>query len=103
MSSLYIECVLSVLQFLPGIDICTLLLLLLCVCVRVNVYVCVCVCSDTPQGERACHDNKKSTLKKAQSQSLNSKNKLLHVHFWLTIHAKVETALKFRRHLTPKP
>ena len=68
-----------------------------------NVYVCVCVCSDTPQGERVCHDNKKSTLKKAQSQSLNSKNKLLHVHFWLTIHAKVETALKFRRHLNPKP
>jgi hypothetical protein len=31
------------------------------------------VCSDTPQGERVCHDNKKSTLKKAQSQSLNSK------------------------------
>ena len=73
------------------------------VCVRLYAYVCVCVCSDTPQGERACHDNKKSTLKKAQSQSLNSKNKLLHVHFWLTIHAKVETALKFRRHLNPKP
>ncbi len=58
MGSLYIECVLSVLQFLPGIDICTrihcgvevtelstnkqhtlsLLLLLLCVC------ACECVC-----------------------------------------------------------
>ena len=60
MSSLYIECVLSVLQFVPGIDICTLLLLLLCVCVRVNVYVCVCVCSETPQGERVCHDTKKT-------------------------------------------
>ncbi len=39
--SLYIECVLSVLQFVPGIDICTLLLLLRCVCacecVRVRV------------------------------------------------------------------
>jgi hypothetical protein len=46
MSSLYTECVLSVFQFLPGIDICTLLLLLLCVC-ALYLYVCVCVCSDT--------------------------------------------------------
>ena len=38
MISLYIECVLSVLQFVPGIDICTLLLYAAAaaaVCVRV--------------------------------------------------------------------
>ena len=29
-----------------------------------NVHVCVCVCSDTPQGERVCHDNKKKHTKK---------------------------------------
>jgi hypothetical protein len=47
---------------------------------------------DTPPGERVCYDKTKgkSTLKKAQPQSLNNKKKLLHVHFWLTFHAKVE-------------
>ena len=72
--------------------------------VWVRVNVCVCVCSDTPQGERVCHDNKKKhTKKKPNRNPSTQKNKLLHVHFWLTIHAKVEKALKFRRHLNPKP
>ncbi len=67
----------------PRINICTLLLLLLFACVCVRVYVCARARSDTPPGERVCHDKskEKSTLKKAQPQSLTyKKKKRLHLH-----------------------
>ena len=93
----------SLLSSVPlGIDICTLLLLLLCACVCVRVYVCARACSDKPPGERVCHDKSKgkSTLKKAQPQSLNYKNKAFACIF--DIPRQGGKTLEFRRHLNPK-
>jgi hypothetical protein len=89
----------------PGVDICTLLLLLLCACVCVRVYVCARACSDTPPGERVCHDKskEKNTLKKVQPQSLNYKKKAFACAFLVDIPRQGEKTLEFRRHLNPKP
>jgi hypothetical protein len=69
--------------------------------VRVRVYVCVCVFIHTPPGE--VYATTRAHQKKPKRNPSTKKQKLLHVHLRLTIHAKVEKALEFRRHLTPNP
>jgi hypothetical protein len=74
----------------------------------VLVCVCLCVCTFACvvthlQVSLYVTNQKNKHTKKSPTSNPQLKKKRLHVHLWLTIHAKAEKALEFRRHLTPNP